>query len=267
MDLDLKNKVVIVTGGSKGIGRDICLSLAAEGVRVVVASRSKEAIDEVCDHINSSGGEAYGIQVDVTSEKDVKNCVQKTLLKYRGLDFLVNNAGGTSKFGSLQECNESDWLESFKLNVMGCVNFVKACEAHLLKSKQARIITISSISGMQPGLNNPHYSTTKASTINFSKYLANIYAEKGICCNVICAGPVHSNSWNENVSALAATHKISFDKAFSELERQEALKIPLGRVGEPEDISSLVTFLLSKNANWITGSCFHVSGGKYSSIS
>ena len=267
MNLDLKGKIAIVTGGSKGIGREISMALAAEGVRVIIAARGIEAIDEVCLAINKTGGEAIGMQVDITSGKEVSQVVQNVLKKYGGLDFLVNNAGGAPKFGSLQDLNESDWFDSFKLNVMGCVNFVKACEAALLKSKQGRIIIISSISGLQPGNYNPHYSSSKAATINLSKHLANLYAENGICCNVICAGPVHSNSWNENVSDLAARRNISFDQAFSETENREIAKIPLGRVGNPEDISSIVSFLLSKNAKWITGSCFHVSGGKYSAIS
>ncbi len=111
---------------------------------------------------------------------------------------------------------------------MGCVNFVQAGESALLISDQARILTISSITGIQPGYSNPHYSITKAATINLSKHLANIYADKGVCCNVICAGTVHSDAWNQNVSALANAKSVSFDDAYAELEAQEKRKIPLG---------------------------------------
>lgn len=266
MILNLTSKVAIVTGGSKGIGRQICLSLAAEGVSVVVAARGLHAIDETCHLIRSAGGNAMGIQVDVTSELQVKSVVQQTLDKFGKLDFLVNNAGGTSKFGSLQECIESDWIDSFKLNVMGCVNFAKAAETALLQSNQGRILTVSSITGMQPGNFNPHYSVAKAATINLSKYLANIYADKGICCNVICAGPVHSDSWDRNVANLADINKISFERAYEDFEMQEKRKIPLGRIGEPADVASFAVFLLSDQAKWITGSCFHISGGKFKSM-
>jgi 3-oxoacyl-[acyl-carrier protein] reductase len=267
MKLSLAGRVAIVTGGSKGIGRQISLAMAAEGVKVVVAARGMASIEETCSLIKSTGGDALGIQVDVTSVSQVKHVVQQTLERYGKLDFLINNAGGASKYGSFQECLEVDWLDSFKLNVMGCVNFVQAAESALLLSSQARILTVSSITGLQPGYFNPHYSITKAATINLSKHLANIYAEKGICCNVICAGPVHSDAWNSNVTALANAKSVSFGEAYSELEAQEKKKIPLGRIGEPEDVAAMVVFLLSEKANWITGSCFHVSGGKYSAMS
>ncbi len=266
MDHSLRNKVAIVTGGSKGIGRSISESLALEGAKVIVVARGSDSISEVCKAIERSGGEAFGINADVTSLVDAENVVLQTLNRYGQLDFLVNNAGGVSKFGSFQECGEEDWLDAFKLNVMGCINFVKAAEAALLQSKQPRIVTISSITGLQPGHFNPHYSISKAATINLSKHLSNIYASKGICCNVVCAGPVHSDSWNKNVSSLAHTKNISFDDAFAEMELQEVLKIPLGRIGRPNDISDMAIFLLSERAKWITGSCFQVSGGKYASM-
>jgi 3-oxoacyl-[acyl-carrier protein] reductase len=267
MKLNLAGRVAIVTGGSKGIGRQISVALAAERVKVVVAARGMAAIEETCSFINSNGGDALGVKVDVTTVSEVKHVVNQTLERYGKLDFLVNNAGGTSKYGTFQECSEVDWLDSFKLNVMGCVNFVQAAESALLVSSHARILTVSSITGLQPGYFNPHYSITKAATINLSKHLANIYAEKGICCNVICAGPVHSEAWNSNVAALANAKSVSFGEAYSELEAQEKKKIPLGRIGEPEDVAAMVVFLLSEQANWITGSCFHVSGGKYAAMS
>jgi 3-oxoacyl-[acyl-carrier protein] reductase len=267
MKLNLAGRVAIVTGGSKGIGRQISLTLAEEGVKVVIAARGLTAINETCHLINSAGGTALGMQVDVTSELQVKQVVQQTLDAYGKLDCLVNNAGGAPSFGSFQDCKEADWLDAFRLNVMGCVHFVQAAESALSESDHGRILTVSSITGMQPGYFNPHYSITKAATINLSKHLANIYADKGICCNVICAGPVHSDAWDRNVAALATAKEVSFEDAFAELEVQERRKIPLGRIGEPNDIAAMVVFLLSDQANWITGSCFHVSGGKYTAMS
>lgn len=267
MDCGLKGKTAIVTGGSRGIGQAISISLAGEGVKVVVVARDMDAINETCSVIEKAGGEAIGFSVDVTSESGARDAVQMAVAKYGKLDILINNAGGAAKFGSFQECTLDDWLDSFRLNVLGCVNFAKAAEAELLRSGDGRIVTVSSISGVQPGHFNPHYSTTKAATINLSKHLANIYAGKGICSNVICAGPVHSDSWGQNVAQLAKRKSITFDDAFLELEKQEVKKIPLGRVGEPEDIAAMVVFLASEKAAWITGSCFHVSGGKFSSMS
>ena len=267
MDFSLKGKVAIVTGGSKGIGQSISIALASEGVKVVIIARGIDAITETCDLIQRAGGEAFGISADVTSEIEAQNAVQMIISKYGKLDLLVNNAGGAVKYGSFQECSLTDWLDSFSLNVLVCVNFVKAAEQALLMSGNGCILTVSSITGVQPGHFNPHYSTTKAATINLSKHLANIYANKGIRSNVICPGPVHSDSWSENVAHLSERKNIPFDAAFLELEEQEIKKIPFGRVGNPEDISAMAVFLLSDKASWITGACFHVSGGKYSAMS
>jgi len=267
MKLGLEGKVALVTGGSKGIGRAIAVALAEEGAKVIVVARGSAAIDETCETINRGGGEAIGISADVTSESEAENAVQLALTRFGRLDILVNNAGGAAKFGAFQEVSTDDWLDSFRLNVLSCVNFAKAAEHALLKSGDGRIVTISSISGVQPGHFNPHYSTTKAATINLSKHLANIYAGKGICSNVVCAGPVHSDSWTQNVAQLAKKKNLAFEEAWDQMEEQEVKKIPLGRVGNAEDIAAMVVFLASEKASWITGSCFHVSGGKFSGMS
>ena len=267
MDVCLKNRVAIITGGSRGIGLSIAKTVSSAGAKVCIVSRTKNELRRVCAEINDSGGIAHGYEADVSCQEQVKKAVTSILSDVGEIDFLVNNAGGANKFGSLHDLDTNDWIDSFKLNVLGAVNFVKECEPSLIKSDQARIITISSITGLQPGFYNPHYSICKAASINLTKHLANIYADSSILCNVICAGPVHSSSWDANVANLAVKKGINFSQMYEEMEKIEAKKIPLGRVGEPEDVASMVTFLLSSNANWITGSCIHVSGGKYSSIS
>jgi len=266
MDFCLQNRVAIITGGTKGIGLDIAKTLAAEGVKVCIVSRTERDIQRVCSEIKCSGGIAFGYAADVTCREQVHKIVNAIAEEAGNIDFLINNAGGINKFGALQELTNEDWMDSFKLNILSCINFVQECQKFLMQSDQARIITISSITGLQPGFFNPHYSACKAASINLTKHLANIYAESQILCNVICAGPVHSSSWEENVASLAKKQSTNFEEMYAQMEKIESAKIPLGRVGEPEDISSMVTFLLSVKANWITGSCIHVSGGKYSGI-
>jgi 3-oxoacyl-[acyl-carrier protein] reductase len=267
MNLNLDGKLAIVTGGSRGIGKEISKSLASEGVTVCIIARKQNDIDATCEEINSLGGKVIGFSGDVTQFSKVEAIVRKIIETFGAVDFLINNAGGISKFGSFQECNQEDWLSAFQLNVMSCVNLTKACESALLASKQARIITISSIVGLQPGNFNPHYSIVKAATINLSKHLANIYASEGILCNAICVGPVHSDSWMKNVDNLAHKKGMTFDESFIELEKAEQSKIPLGRIGEPADVASMVVFLVSEKASWITGTCINIAGGKYSAIS
>ena len=267
MNLGLRNRVAIVTGGSKGIGRVISTSLAQEGVKVAIIARNKDAINRTCREITDQKGTVLGISADVTSQEDVNRAIENTVKVFGGLDILVNNAGGVSKYGGFRDLNNKDWIDSFNLNVMSWVNFSNLSEKYLLKSAAGRVITISSITGLQPGFFNPHYSFAKAATINLSKQLANVYAKHGICVNSISAGPVHSDSWMQNVASQAAREGISFDQAYQDMENTERTKIPLGRVGEGEDIANMVLFLASDRAQWITGSCLQVSGGKYACIS
>lgn len=266
MDLELKGRVAIVTGGSKGIGRAIAKSLANEGVNVVICARGAEALAATENEIKQSGGNVLTVSADVTDPESVRNVVVAAIERFGGLDILVNSAGGVSKFADFLKLADDDWLEAFKLNVMGVVYFVRYALPSLRQSHAARIINISSISGVQPGSYNPHYTTVKAAVISLSKYLANQFAGDGILVNVVCAGPVHSDFWDRNIQHIANSRNIPFAEARGQLEVEEASKIPLGRVGEGDDVAGLVTFLASDKAAWVTGSCFHVNGGKLRSI-
>jgi NAD(P)-dependent dehydrogenase (short-subunit alcohol dehydrogenase family) len=119
---------------------------------------------------------------------------------------------------------------------------------------------------VQPGSFNPHYAITKAATLNLSKFLANYFVNDKVLVNSVCPGSIHSESWNANVSRVAAQDKLSYEAAWFATETEEQKKIPLGRVGEGIDVASLVAFLASDKAGYITGSCFHVNGGKLRSL-
>ena len=250
MELTLEGRVAIVSGGSRGIGAAIARSLAREGVSVVICARGKGPLDIVRDEIVLSGGKALAISADCTDPVDVGNVVDRTIDEFHGVDILVNNVGGAGRFADFMELSDSDWLNVFRLNMLSNVYFVRYVLPWLRYSKSPRIINISSISGLQPGFYNPHYASVKAAVINFSKYLANVLASDGILVNTVCPGPVLNDSWDKDVRRMT----------------EETQKIPLGRIGEADDVADLVTFLASERASWITGSCFHVNGGKFRSI-
>lgn len=266
MNLRLKGRTAIVTGGSKGIGKAIAKSLANEGVNVVICAQGMEALTAVQEEIKRDGGNVLTVRADVTDPEAVQNVVTTAVEYFGGLDILVNNAGGVNRFGGFLELTGTDWLDAFQLNVMGVVYFVQHALPSLRQSPTARIINISSISGVQPGFYNPHYTIVKAAVINLSKYLANHLAGDRILVNTVCAGPVHSHSWDRSVQHIANIRGIAFDKVRAQVEEEEARKIPLGRVGEGDDVAGLVTFLASDQAAWVTGSCFHVNGGKLCNI-
>lgn len=267
MNLELKGRTAIVTGGSKGIGRAIAKSLASEGVNVVICARGADALATIEEEINQSGGNAVAISADATNPEAVRHVVTTTIDRFGGLDILVNNVGGAVKFAKFADLEERDWFDAFDLNVMPVVYFVRHALPWLRHSPAPRIINISSISGVQPGFYNPHYTITKAAVINLSKYLANQFVDDKILVNVVAPGPVHSHAWNRSVQTFANSQNIPFDEASIQIEQQEASKIPLGRVGEGHDVAGLVTFLASNQAAWITGSCFHVNGGKLRTMS
>lgn len=264
MNLPLTGRIALVTGGSKGIGRAIVQALAKEGARVAATARGADSLRVMKNEL--SGLEILTVAADATDQEAVSSAVNRVIETYGGMDILVNNVGGAGIFGGFPDLTDEDWRSAFDLNVLSVVHFVRAAEPYLRKSSNGRIINISSIAGVQPGTFNPHYTVTKAATINLSKFLANYFVKDGVLVNVVCPGPVHSDSWDDNVRRLASERGIPIEVAWQQVERNESSKIPLGRVGEGEDVAGLVAFLASDKASWITGSCFHVNGGKLNTI-
>ena len=266
MDLNLTGRVALVTGGSKGIGKAIAASLAAEGVHVAICARGAEALEETQAEIRAQGGDVITCCGDVTSSDSVAQVVEATVARFGGIDILVNNAGGPACFGRFLDLEEEEWVSAYRLNVLSIVLLVRHSLPHLRRSPAPRIINISSISGVEPGFCNPHYTSAKAASINLSKYLANEFAAEKILVNAVCPGPVASHAWEENIKWVADVRHISIDDARNAVDQEEPQKIPMGRIGTGGDVAGLVTFLASDQAAWITGSCFHVNGGKMRSM-
>lgn len=264
MNLNLLGKVALVTGGSKGIGRAIAQSLAEEGAKVIITARGEGAMLETVQELASFG--ILAIPADATDQSAVNRVIQQIVDTHGQLDILVNNIGGAGNFGSFTDLSDDDWRNAFDLNVMSIVHFVRACEPHLRRSSGGRIINISSIAAVQPGTFNPHYTITKAATVNLGKFLANYFVNDRVLVNTVCPGPVHSDSWDINVRRLAVDRRQPFNDTWNQVEIEESQKIPLGRIGEGNDIAPFVAFLASEHASWTTGSCFHINGGKLKSV-
>lgn len=266
MNLHIADRVALVVGGSSGIGRAVAVTLAREGAKVMICARQKNALSVTVGSIRRFSSHVDSISADVTNLADAKKVVAHTAATYGALDFVINCAGGVKTFGDMNRLSSADWIDAYRQNVLSVVNITKCAVPHLKKSDQARVITIASISGIQPGRYNPHYGSAKAAVINVTKYLANVYAEDKILVNTVCPGPVHSSSWERNIRFVSKVRRMTFTDTKREFELTEAAKIPLGRVGEGEDIAGIVAFLCSDLASWITGSCFHVNGGKLSTM-
>ncbi|HKY79813.1 MAG TPA: 3-oxoacyl-[acyl-carrier-protein] reductase [Anaerolineales bacterium] len=242
----LANKVAIVTGGSRGIGRAIAFELAHRGASVLVNYNTNGvAAEEVVLQIVKAGGKAAALPGDVAKADDAQALVKAAIEKFGGLDILVNNAGITRDM-LIMMMSEESWDAVIDTNLKGTFNCAKAAVRHMMKARSGRIINITSISGQIGNAGQTNYSASKAGQIGFTKALAREVAARNITVNAIAAGYVDTEIW-AGVSA----------------EMRDAIvkMIPLGRKGTPEEIAYAVAFLASDEAAYITGQVLAVDGG------
>ena len=244
-DRQLAGKTAIVTGGSRGIGRAIAAALAREGAAVVVCSRNLDSVRGATDFITSRGGDAHPYQVDVTDADSVASLVESVVKESGRIDILVNNAGITAD-NLLLRLKEADWERVIDTNLKGTFNCTKAVARTMLKQRDGRIINIASVVGMVGNPGQANYCASKAGIIGFTKAVARELASRNIKVNCVAPGLIQS----------AMTEQIE------QKTREEALRlIPLGRIGEPEDVAEVVKFLASPASGYITGQVIRVDGG------
>lgn len=245
MDLQLQNRIALVTGGSRGIGAGIVRHLAKEGVKVIICARASSAMTALEAEVHAGGGDCVTFPVDVFDSAAMLSAVDGAAAHWGGLDILVNNVGGAISFGGFEVLDDDDWMKAYEFNVMSIVRFTRAALPYLRCSELKRVINVSSISSHQPGYYNPHYAVTKAAVVNLGKHLSNILAREKILVNTVCPGPVHSESWERNILKIAAERNILVEEARSMVEIEETAKIPLETVGEADQIAAVVALLAS----------------------
>lgn len=240
----LQDRVAIVTGASRGIGKAIALSLAAEGAKVLVNyASSSTAADEVVAAITEGGGSAFSLQADVSKADQVDTLINTAIEKWGRVDVLVNNAGIT-RDTLLLRMKPEDWQAVIDLNLTGVFLCTRAVSKIMLKQKSGRVINITSVAGQMGNPGQANYSAAKAGVIGFSKTVAKELASRGITVNAVAPGFIATDMT-------------------SNLKADEILKfIPLGRYGQPEEVAGMVRFLAADPAAaYITGQVFNVDGG------
>lgn len=244
--MNFDDKVAIVTGASRGIGRAIALEFGSRGARVVVNFiQNASAADEVVKIISESGGEAYAHQADVSVFEQADGLVKTAIEKYGDLHILVNNAGIT-RDGLIMTMSESDWDDVIQTNLKSTFNCCKAAIRHMLRRRYGRIINIASVSGIMGNPGQTNYSASKAGQMGFTRALAREVASRTITVNAIAPGFVQTDIWS--------TVPEDAQKSLMDI-------IPLGRVGQPEEIAKAAAFLASDDAAYITGHVLTVDGG------
>lgn len=241
----LSGKNAIVTGSARGIGKSIAMILAGEGANVVIVDVIQDAAAQTSEEISALGVKSFAIKADVTSFKEVEELIQKTKNEWGGVDILVNNAGIT-RDNLILRMTPEDFEAVLNINLKGVFNGIKAAFPVMMKQKSGKIVNIASIIGLMGNIGQANYSASKAGVIALTKTAARELAARNVNVNAVAPGFIQS----------AMTDKLP------EAEKQKLMaQVPLGRIGQPEDVAKAVLFLSSPDSDYITGQVIVVDGG------
>lgn len=252
MDLELKDKVAIVTGGSQGIGKAAALRLAAEGASVVIAARGRELLDKVALEIRAAGGRVAAVQADVSRAEDCARLVAEAVKAFGRLDILINNAG-TSATGEFESVTDDIWQADFELKLFAAIRLARLAIPHMKRQGGGRIVNITNIGAKQPRAKSMPTTVTRAAGLAFTKALSKEFAPHQILVNTVCIGLVRAGQ-HERKAAKAG---IAVEQFYADMAKD----IPLGRVGRAEEVANAIAFLASEAASYITGTSINLDGG------
>ena len=245
--MKLDDKVVLITGGSRGIGKAISQLFVTEGAHVVITSKNFKKLQQTAKEIGCS----FFVAADIRKEKDVKNVINKTIKKFGRIDILVNNAGIFPKLKPLHKISESEWNQILDVNLTGAFRFTKAVIPHMQKNGKGSIINMSSDAGLKAfeNFNGDSYTASKAALVLLTKVWAIEYAKNNIRVNCVCASVVDTDM----------TRSFWLDTKIK--RKTTSAEHPLGRIGTGQDIAKAVLYFASDDSSWTTGAILPVDGG------
>lgn len=258
MDLGLKGRVALVAASSKGLGRACAEALAQEGARVTICARDEESLNKTkAEIVAATGAEILAIPADMTRAADIEYMVQRTVDRFGGLHILVTNAGGPPA-GYFPDFTDDQWQAAVNLTLMSAVRLIRAALPHLRQAKWGRIINITSVTVKEPLDNLILANSIRAAVHGLAKTLAGQVGEDGITVNNVMPGYIQTDRFNQ----LAAMNAERLNRPIAEIVAEIGQPVPMGRVGQPQELGALVAFLASEQAGYITGTSIPVDGGK-----
>jgi len=252
MDLELKDKVAIVTGGTQGIGRATALRLAAEGAKVAIAARARERLEAVASEIRASGGVVAAVQADVAKSEDCERLVAEALKAFGAIDILVNNAG-TSATGDFESVTDAAWQSDLDLKLFAAIRLARLAIPHMKKQGGGRIVNITTIGAKQPRARSMPTTVTRAAGLALTKALSKEYAKDNILVNTVSLGLVRAGQHERRAEKAG----VPAEKLYEDMGKD----IPLGRVGRAEEVANVIAFLASGAASYVTGTSINLDGG------
>ena len=255
MKQPLSNKVAIVTGASRGIGRAIALKLAREGAKVLLAARNAELLKDAQAEIESNGGKAAWLSLDLRKSEAPALLVQKTIEALGGIDIVVNNAGATKR-GDFLALSEDDWTDGFALKLFGAVRLVRAAWP-ILKQQKGTVVNIAGVGGRTPGAQFTIGGSVNAAMLSFTKAMADVGVQDGVQVNAINPGAVRTGRLLTRLQTLSKEKGISAAEAEALMVADSAIT----KIGEPEDVANLVAFMVLPQNRYLHGALIDLDGG------
>ncbi|MBS0446324.1 MAG: 3-oxoacyl-ACP reductase FabG [Proteobacteria bacterium] len=246
--MELEGKVAIVTGGGGGLGRAIALKLASRGARIVVADIDRAAAEGAAHAVEAAGGSALAVAGDITQARDVQALVEAAQARYAGVDILVNNAGFARLRPSILDIAEEEWDRTLTVNLKSVFLCTKEVLKVMLPKRAGQIINLASLAGRSTStIGSADYTASKAGVIGLTRHVAREVAAHGIRVNAVCPGPT------DTVMVRGPLDAGQIDSVES--------RIPMRRLGRPEEVAGVVAFLASGDSAYVTGACIDVNGG------
>lgn len=262
MDLGLDGKAALVGGASKGIGKSIAIGLAKEGCRVAICARGPADLEAAAEEIRATtGGQVLPVVCDMASYDDIKKAVSEAAASFKRLDIIVNNAGGPPT-GTFDALNERYWQHAIDQNMLSAVRTTREALPHLRRSGSGRVINITSVAVKQPIDGLMLSNATRLGVVGWAKTLSREVAGHGITVNNICPGNIATGRLMALIEERARRQGVSLEQAV----QAEEGRIPMGVLGEPEDVANLVVFLASVKARYVTGTTIQVDGGSTTAV-